>query len=505
MPLSRREFLKLSVLLPLFGARSPYFFGAPTQRAENPEAPNVLILLFDTLSAYHISLYGYRRETMPNLARFAERATVYHQHYAAGNFTTPGTASLLTGVYPWTHRAIRFSDTVAPQFVNQNLFGVFGEKGYYRIAYTHNPLTNTLLRQMRAGLETLKPLQELFLDTRDFWVGTLLANDYDTASISRAMDLQRDDGFAGSLFLSKLYESLQEKHRKELDKMYGEAFPRGIPNVDENYFLLEHAIDWIQRQLTDLPHPFLAYFHLMPPHDPYLTRQEFVDRFDDGWVPTAKPEHPLSQGAGQDALVVYRRAYDEYIAYADAEFGRLYDAMQEAGVLDNTWVVFTSDHGELFERGILGHANRTLYEPLIRVPLLISQPGQQARTDIHVPTSCIDLLPTLLHATGQPVPDWCEGEILPPYRADEANPEREIFALEAKGSPKYGALNQATASMIKGEYKVTYYFGYPEGKRLYEFYDLQKDPEELEDLFDEKGSLAEEYLDTLLEKIRSVG
>ncbi|MBK9781637.1 MAG: sulfatase-like hydrolase/transferase [Anaerolineales bacterium] len=69
---------------------------------------NVLIIVFDAMSAYNLSLYGYDRETTPNLARLSKRATVFHNHFAGGNFTTPGTASILTGSLPWTHRAIRF-------------------------------------------------------------------------------------------------------------------------------------------------------------------------------------------------------------------------------------------------------------------------------------------------------------------------------------------------------------------------------------------------------------
>src|SRR5512138_2836632 len=74
--------------------------------AGEPQQPNVIILLIDTLSARHMSLYGYQRRTTPNFERFASRASVYHSHYSGGNFTTPGTATLLTGLYPWGHRAI---------------------------------------------------------------------------------------------------------------------------------------------------------------------------------------------------------------------------------------------------------------------------------------------------------------------------------------------------------------------------------------------------------------
>ena len=108
--LSRRDFLKLAGLASL-GMVVPPSVQLASNRLQGTQK-NVLIIVFDALTAYNISLYGYERETMPNLARLAKRATVYHNHFAGGNYTTPGTASLLTGTLPWTHRAIRFNGTV---------------------------------------------------------------------------------------------------------------------------------------------------------------------------------------------------------------------------------------------------------------------------------------------------------------------------------------------------------------------------------------------------------
>ena len=117
--LTRRELLKLLALLPAVGIPGP----APRRRASpRPQGqlpPNILILVFDALSAEHVQLYGYRRSTTPNLARFAERAVVFHSHYSAGSFTTSGTASLLTGSYPWSHRAINLQGTALDEFTDR--------------------------------------------------------------------------------------------------------------------------------------------------------------------------------------------------------------------------------------------------------------------------------------------------------------------------------------------------------------------------------------------------
>ncbi len=242
----------------------------------------------------------------------------------------------------------------------------------------------------------------------------------------------------------------------------------------------------------------------MPPHKPYHPRREFIGLFDDGWAPVAKKAHFFSQGRSDKFLNQKRREYDEYIAYADAEFGRLYDLMEQIGLLDNTYVVFTTDHGELFERGIWEHQTPALYEPLIRIPLLICKPGQQQREDVYMPTSCVDLLPTLLYATGQAVPDWCEGQILPTFGDKETSSGRSIFSVEAKSNPKQTPLTKGTVALIKDQYKLIHYFGYDGYEDEYELYDLANDPEEMKDLCLAKKSVVADLQSELEQKLREV-
>jgi membrane-anchored protein YejM (alkaline phosphatase superfamily) len=91
--LNRRDFLKLAGLLSL-GVSIPSVEGLmkpPSQPQGKPK--NIIVILFDAFSAYNISTYGYPRPTTPNIDRLAKRAIVYHNHFAGGNFTTPGMAS----------------------------------------------------------------------------------------------------------------------------------------------------------------------------------------------------------------------------------------------------------------------------------------------------------------------------------------------------------------------------------------------------------------------------
>src|SRR5687768_13543777 len=95
---NRRDFLKLAGLLPL-SLSVPRLLQTLQPSGSAQEKPkNVLIVIFDAFSASNIPLYGYDRMTTPNIAHLSKKAIVYHNHFAGGNFTTPGTASLLTGV-----------------------------------------------------------------------------------------------------------------------------------------------------------------------------------------------------------------------------------------------------------------------------------------------------------------------------------------------------------------------------------------------------------------------
>jgi hypothetical protein len=502
--ISRRDFLRLSGLLPL-GLASPRLINLLNAlgSAQGP-GKNVIVVVFDAFSAYDISLYGYSRDTTPNLARLAKRAVVYHNHFAGSNFTTPGTASLLTGTLPWTHRAFQAKHIVAAPFATRNLFGAFQD--YYRIAYTHNGWANILLEQAGLELNELVPWKSLFLTGYDSFIHSLFANDDDIASVSwtRNVDIKAG-GYSYSLFLSHLYQAMQELR----DPTLRSQFPRGIPSTGDvsSQFLLETAVDWIGERVTRIPRPFIGYFHMLPPHGPYNTSLEFYNRFRaDGFKSVRKPEDVFTEGVPFDTLLRRRTDYDEFILYVDREFGRFYDALEASGLLENTWVVLTSDHGEMFERGISAHSTDALYQPVIRIPLLIFEPGREVGMDIHDPTSAVDVLPTLAQVTGHVIPDWTEGVVLPPYAASGPDPNRKLYVLRAARNDSGAPITRASTVLLKGRYKLLYFFGYADKgiHELVKLYDLDTDPEELVDLSASHSDITSEMLGELKSKIQEV-
>ena len=498
---SRRDFLKLALTVPFMKLAASRT--TPSSRLINGkgQAENILIVVFDALSASHLAVHGYPRQTMPNLTRLAEKATVYHAHHSAGNFTTPGTASILTGVYPWLHRAFHLNGEAADSYTQRSFFNL-AAPGTYRMAYSHNLLATILLYQIRADLDAFEFSRAHALADMEY-SDLIFPTDYNTSSWGKSAILRGPGALPTSLFISQFYRFGKALRERLFNQQYGELFPKGIPNMNDVYYLLEEGIQWCMDELVNLPQPFLSYIHFMPPHTPYSPHKQFVGLFDDDFKPIPKPRHRFSEkGINQAFLNQQRQAYDEHLAYVDDQFARLYERLERSGLLENTWLIFTSDHGELFERGIWGHSTKVLYEPVIRAPLLIFQPGQTQRQDIFNLTSGIDLLPTLCQIMGQPVPGWSEGQVLPPFNHQLPSDERSIYAMEAKQNPSHGALTTGTFALLKGDYKLIHYAG--EANNQDELYHLTNDPQELDERSKVEKALALELRQELDIKLAEV-
>ena len=492
--INRRDFLKL--FLTSFASLAITDKFLPALEFRNFEmgdmSPNFLILVFDTLSAEHMSLYGYPRQTTPNLERFAKQSNVYHNHYAAGNYTTPGTASLLTGVYPWSHRAFNPYGTVNSFYQDHNVFSLTNSLKYTN-AYTPNRMAQILLRQFQHHTNKLIDINETRL-TGKIYSDILFQPDFPVAILSelilRGTTHTQLVPFSGSLFLSRIESELLRLKVSKLTKKYPQRYPNGIPhNGGGMYIEIKDSFDLLKNELKQLPSGFLSYYHFWPPHDPYTPTSDFIGRFEDGWTPVNKPEHYYSQNFDFESLNVQRRLYDEYIANIDFEFGRLYDFMAGNDILSNTYVMITSDHGELFERGNIGHEIKLLYQGLIHIPLIISKPGQNSQEDFYQNTSCVDLLPTILGILNQEIPDYLEGEILPGFNDDkDVLNDRSIYALESMQNGKYESLKNYTITLLKDQYKLIQY-RYEQDLLEDELYDLKNDAEELNNLISIEKSI----------------
>src|SRR5512143_3630887 len=147
---SRRDFMKVASYASVLATVRSLI--KPARLGISSTLPNIIVLVFDAWSADHLYMHGYPRRTMPNLEKFAERATVYHRHYSAGTFTVPGTAALLTGLYPWSHRALTLGGEIAPEHQDHQLFNL-GAQSHYTLGFSQNEYADVLISQMDPDLD----------------------------------------------------------------------------------------------------------------------------------------------------------------------------------------------------------------------------------------------------------------------------------------------------------------------------------------------------------------
>lgn len=462
----------------------------------------MIFILFDALSARNVSLYGYPRPTTPNMDRFAEKATVYHAHHAAANYTTPSTASLFSGGYPWSTGA--YYGLPLDSAMSENWFHLLGE-GYYRVGFSQNLLADLILYQCNDDLDAHPSLAEGSLISSPLYqvINRVFDRDGLSATLASEGFLYSNKNKSGSLFFALADKLSVQAARKIYTDRYQEEYPRGLPYswLNNMSFDQKPVFEAAREIFEGLPKPGFAYLHFWSPHEPYRPSQKFMGIFDSNpWKPIDKPNARFGYaGLNYNQLLSLRTQYDEVVAQIDEEFGKLVRYLEDTGLLDNSYVILTSDHGQMFERGIEGHTTPVLYEPILHIPLVIRRPGQTQREDVHTLTSNVDMLPTILHLAGQPIPERCEGRILPGLGGD-IDATGSIFAIEAKNNPARQPLTQYTGAIFKGDYKLVNY-QYPGYADVSELYDLKNDPEEMNDLAESQATIAEELKAELLAKI----
>jgi arylsulfatase A-like enzyme len=324
-----------------------------------PAAPNVLVLLVDTLRSDHVSSYGYARQTTPNIDRLAKEGTLFEQAFAASSYTLPSHESLLTGLYPREH-GVEWNNSHKPRSgAYPTLPETLLARGYRTAAFSGN--TNYFTREHGFGRG--------FLHFEDFFHSV-------TDSVARTA--------YGRILTTKVlwrfgYRDILGRKRAE----------------DSNRALLR----WVEGDQT---HPFFAFVNYMDTHDPYLPPPGFGHKFS-----TERPQglvqqnlhiaHELSPQQLQSEI----DAYDDTIAYVDERIGDLVATLQRRSADRPLLVVVTSDHGEEFyeHKGFLHGAH--LYREVLQVPLIFWQPGKiPAGVRVAQPVSNTALPATVLEAVG---------------------------------------------------------------------------------------------------------
>lgn len=343
-------------------------------------APNVLLLVLDTVRAKNMSLYGYDRETTPHLDRWAEQGVVFDQAMAPAPWTLSSHASMFTGRWTFELNTGWFSplnDTY------QTLGEVLTARGYNTAGFAANLSYCTFKHGLDRG----------FIHYEDFPIspGQVVLS----SSLGRALGT------------NSTIRNLLGYHEL-LNRIHGEA-------------INEHFLAWHDDHGD---RPFFAFLNYFDAHEPYLPPPPFHGAFAprQPWgnfehQPNGADHADKHNMSPEEVQVVVDR-YDSAINYLDHHLNELFSELDRRGVLDNTLVVVTSDHGELFgEHDLFDHGN-SLYQPLLHVPLVIHFP-EKVPTGITVPTpiSLRDLPATVLDVLAPADADPLPGRSLARYWA----------------------------------------------------------------------------------------
>jgi len=402
-----------------------------------PAPTRVILIGVDTLRADHLGTYGHTRPTSPFLDALSEQGVVFEQTFATSPWTLPSFASIFTG-RPMSGHAAGIDTTTSDEEWDEAQVGTYDRAKL-------DPGVATIAEVISAaGIPTIAVAQNPYMDP--------------IFGLDRGFD--------------------------EYDYSRGENAEKRRADV-----VVDHALEWIDRQEGD---DFFLFVHFFDPHMNYGAPEPWGGLFTsevggDFGLPVTGHRALRNNAANLPPArkEFIAAAYDEEVRFVDAEIERFVVALKERGIWDESLVIFTADHGEeLFEHGGFEHGH-TMYNEVIRVPLVVWGPGIAAGRNT-TPVSIADIAPTILDALGLDVFEGTMGKSLwPLLTRGEDLPQRLLVAEGALWGPDLRAgiawPHKVILDLESGQVRL---------------FDLSSDPREQEDLGGE-SALARTLLDRL--------
>ncbi|MDX1572213.1 MAG: sulfatase [Xanthomonadales bacterium] len=332
--------------------------------SDGPDRPHLVLVSIDTLRWDYLGPYGYaEKHISPTVNWLAENGTVFNQAVASAGTTIPSHGTMLTGLYPRQH----------------------GARSNFHALY---PETDTIARALTdAGYQT-----GVFTSTN---------------IITKVGKLNR--GF-------------------QADNLPAPGKP-GITGPQPGSVTLGEVEGWLDT-LTPSEDPIFLFLHIWEPHEPYEVTEwgdermgDYGDFLEDGVSVEDLRQRGQEIRNSDEHVAALQALYSGEVHAADRVLGQFFENWKRRGLLDNTVVIFTADHGQgLGERKRMGHGP-THYEHVIRVPMIIAdfRDPEARRIDTRVGT--IDIAPTLAELAGlEPMFDWFGYSLLDPELLDPNQP-----------------------------------------------------------------------------------
>ena len=464
-----------------------------------PDRPNIVVIMSDQQRQDTLACYGADWMHVPNLNQLADESFVFDNAYVAQPVCTPARATIMTGLYP--HSAGPIVNQIPLPESTPVLAEMMSDE-YYKGYMGKWHLGNDLVRQH--GFDVWISVEDRHRISRP--EQRYLVSDYTQYLIGQGYEPDGSRDGVG-IFSSDAHYDLPEGHQMAS-------------------YLGDRAAEFIE---SNSDRPFLLFVSTFEPHSPY--HGPFMDMYD----PTTLPVGPAFLQKPASASLVNRvradyfmqfmlegvdQTQDEYmtryaapredvsteigwrtlrahymanISLVDGMVGRITDALDRAGVADNTVVVFTSEHGDMMgDHGML--EKRSFFEEASRVPLLIRVPWHSRQsTRVRGNVGHVDLVPTLLNLAGEHVPDRLQGSSLLPVLSGDADlAENDVFI-------QWNGFDSEVPDRFLGSAEINRMLALPwrsvvtpdrwklnlcAGDRC-ELYDLNSDPHEMNNLFDD--------------------
>ena len=437
------------------------------------EQPNILFIFADDQAFDTIGALGNDEIQTPNLDKLVQRGATFTRAYNQGSWSgavcVASRTMLVTGRYLWhandiysnTDKLFREQSRLWPQLLEQAGYETYFSGKWHIRADANKAFT--VCRNIRPGMpnQTKQGYNRPHQGKPDVW---------------KPWDTKFEGFWKGG------------KHWSEV--------------------LADDGVSYLNRAAKS-DSPFFMYLAFNAPHDPRQSPKEYVDRYplDKIAVPESfVPEYPLDIGANrirdeqlapfprtEYSVKVNRQEYYAIITHMDDQIGRILEALEKTGKADNTYIIFTADHGLAVGRhGLMGKQN--MYDHSIRVPLMIVGPDIKPNSKVDAPIYLQDAMATTLDLGGVDKPDHVQFEsVLPLLRGDQAEARDAIYS---------GYLQVQRAVTFQGHKLILY----PKiAKAL--LFNLEKDPKEIHNLMDEPGSeeLAKRLFAKLLELQKETG
>ncbi|CAG7615579.1 sulfatase [Paenibacillus allorhizosphaerae] len=441
--------------------------------------PNILLIMCDQLRFDVLGCYGNKQVQTPNIDRLAQRGICFDRAYSQTPVCVPARHGLIAGQHPFELGLLK-NERLAKEIAHP-LPELIRKQGYYTCA---------------VGKMHFQPVRKHYGFDRMYLseeIPTHIEND-------DYLQFLREQG----------YGHVIEPHGKRSELYY-------VPQISE---LPEHlhttawTADTTCRVIgNNRNRPFFLFTSFIKPHPPFDPCMPYDEMYNPEQVPKpARKEHERTPDDyaidvmndykvnGIDSLSMeeelkMRAYYYGCVSQVDKQVGRILDKLESCGLLDDTLIIFTSDHGEMLGDHY-SYGKRTFYEASARIPLIVSWPAvlpQGERRD-HL-ALLQDIYATLIAVSGGTVPESSSGRNLIPAATKEQEPSRaKIFAEVGRG--------RVMKMMLRwGDYKYIYHTN--GGKQ--NLYDLRADPDEWTDIAAHHPELCLHCQKEMVEHYRSYG